>query len=130
MRFRRVRAIDPTAVCSWMMSRRRRILRFDPVGDARPAQNNDVIEWDAGTLAPRGRRNFHGKIRSLAISPDSELLAILTFGGVFVYEMGARATAEEVWSFHRDGDNRMSHQRRDDPVQVGIGQPPPHPISG
>lgn len=82
------------------------------------SQDNDLIEWDAQTLANKGRRRLEAEARALAVSPDSALVAVLTFDGAFVYELGATPGAEEVVSFARDTGGRSGYRQRDDPVQV------------
>lgn len=47
-------------------------------------------------------------------------MAVLTFEGVLVYEIGAQPTADDVVSFDRGADRRSAYRRRDDPVQVCI----------
>lgn len=83
-------------------------------------QDNALIEWDSQTLVCKGRRYLEAEVRALAVSPDSALVAVLTFDGVFVYEIGAPPGVEELVSFARDIDGRSGYRRRDDPVQVRV----------
>lgn len=81
---------------------------------------HQILEWDAWTFEPKGRRSLHAEVRSLAFSQDSTLLALLTYDGIFVVEVGTGLSMEELVSFGREADCRMEYQRRDDPVQACI----------
>ncbi len=89
-------------------------------------KNNELVEWDARTFARRGARPLDSEARALAASPDSRLVAVLTFEGVAVHDVGAhvRGGGGGGGGGGGDGDQGASSAlpqtfgRRDDPVQV------------
>lgn len=94
-----------------------------PPGAQRLGQDNDLIEWDARTFALKSNRNLDSEVRGLAVSPDSKLMAVLTFEGVSVHEVGvsppAAGNVTRPLSSNRGGiQHAVLYGRRDDPVQV------------
>lgn len=92
------------------------------------------MEWDASTFATRSSRPLDSEVRSLAVSQDSKLVAVLTFEGVAVHDVGfASGDGGDPPLSGRSGcggtelpagpESSSPHAasrfgRRDDPVQV------------
>ena len=77
------------------------------------------MEWDARTFKKRSSRPLKSEARALAVSPNSKLVAVLTFDGVAVHNVGdgdASAAAGQSPPLSPP----LLFGRRDDPVQVRV----------
>lgn len=89
-------------------------------------KNNELVEWDARTFARRSTRPLNSEARALAASPDSRLVAVLTFEGVVVHDVGAPVRGGGSGGSGGGGGQGASSGlpqtfgRRDDPVQVSV----------
>lgn len=91
---------------------------------AKQNKNNELVEWDARTFAKKSSRPLKSEARALAVSPNSKLMAVVTFDGVSVHDVGVPISAAAAASATAAQSAPLSPPllfgRRDDPVQVCV----------